>query len=180
MERYLFKVSRREDGGWTASCDAFNVTVDADMAEDAVRTCRRLCEEEGQRILLSGELLPKSLDGLEEAMGDEFGLICEFSLTEHFKEEFSRPMRRNISMPEWMGRQLRRYGVDSSRLFQDAAAARIREISEGLDGTRKVTDWRDLEDVCAPGVLDSYLSHAFAEFLKKKGGIGHGNQEKLY
>ncbi len=165
MEPYLFHITRRPDGGRTCTCEAFNIAVDADNAEDALKGCRRLCEEKGRNLLLAGNPLPEGISDLNDLEDDDIRIVSEFDLTEQYRKEFSQPVRRNISLPEWMDRQLRRRDIDASRLFQAAAEAKLRETESGM---RKITDSRDLPDACAPGVLEDYVEHAILKLLRKK------------
>ncbi len=108
---------------------------------------------------------PEGISDLNDLEDDDIRIVSEFDLTEQYRKEFSQPVRRNISLPEWMDRQLRRRDIDASRLFQAAAEAKLRETESGM---RKITDSRDLPDACAPGVLEDYVEHAILKLLRKK------------
>lgn len=169
MERYVFRIRQRDDGGWTASCSAFNIAVDADAAEDAVRALKGLVEDAGRRTLLEGSPLPAGhteLEGDFSVPSGERLLICEFAMSEAYAAGKGKPVRRSVSLPEWLDNAIRSRGIDASRLFQDAAIRKIKEMDMERSGVRKVSDWRELEDACAPGVLDGYLEHCLGEMLK--------------
>lgn len=168
MERYLFRMEQRDDQGWTVLCPAFDITVDADDPEDAVRACRRLVEAAGRQRLLDGLPLPDGLQGIAEMPHGGQWLMCEFSLLDDYKQENARPVRRTVSLPEWLDKMIRCRGLDASRLFQDAAIEKLKEMDLERSGVRKVTDWRELEDACYPGVLDDYLRHSINDMLDSR------------
>lgn len=161
MERYVIRTMQFEKG-WTAVCPALSVTVDAATRESAIRGCIRVCEETGREILQKGLPLPAE-DFSDEENG---GLIVRFSMTEDYKKQYAKPVRRTVSLPEWLDRQLRAADVDPSALFQEAAVAKLRELSFSPYGTRKIENVNDLEDACAPGVLDAYADERIRRFLR--------------
>lgn len=157
MEKYLTFL-KESDRGWTASCPALNVTCDAPDKTGALLGCRTMCADAGRAILLDHGILPAedSLDHIQPEPGT-IPILMEFTLSEDYQAAYSGPVRRTVSLPEWLDRRLRAAGIDASRLFQDAALDCLKRMELEQRGLRKVTDWRDLEDICTHGVLDDYF-----------------------
>ena len=161
MERYFIWIGQK-DGHWVAECPAFNVTCDAGDSANALLGCRKMCIDAGREILLKGQALPAE-DGFDKIFGSAgmTPVMAEFSLEDEYKNSLSAPVRRTVSLPEWLDRKLRAVGADASRLFQDAAVDYLKRLELERRGVPKISDYRDLEDACAPGVLDEYCRRRF-------------------
>lgn len=155
MERYKIILSET-DHGLQASCPAFGITVDAlsDQMDPAVDALCRLMEREAMDRLDRGEFLPA-----DEPIETKPGMAVLYVRTD-YQDTFirkSETVRRNVSIQSWIDARLRRNNVDASRLFQDAALAKLAELEATGKGLRKISTVQDLEDACVPKVLDKYV-----------------------
>lgn len=154
MRSYRIDIARTENG-WAAECKAFDTTIDADRLEDAVDGVRRECEDAALKLLMAGKSLPAD-EPLDENWTGK-ALYFRTSVQEEYEAANQAPVRRNVSMPAWLDRMLRRNNVDASRLFQEAAVAKLAEIERTKGGYAKISGIPELEAACAPGTLDEYF-----------------------
>lgn len=155
MERYKIIISET-DHGLQASCPAFGIAVDAfsDQMDPAVDALCRLMEREAMDRLERGDFLPA-----DEPIETKPGMAVLYVRTD-YQDTFvrkSETVRRNVSIPSWIDVRLRRNNVDASRLFQDAALAKLTELETTGKGLRKISTISDLKDACVPEVLDKYV-----------------------
>lgn len=174
MELYRIE-AKKAPHGWTLYSPAFGIKVDAGLEEldGAMRALKALIADEAQAKLDKGDFLPA--DDTLDTSDVEDGCIVMYMETD-FKNRFiartSETVRRNISMPAWMDLRLRRNGIDASRLFQDAAIAKLDELERTGLGLRKIRHVQDLEEMCTKDVLDVYFKSRMKQVLEdgmKKG-----------
>ena len=154
MRSYRIDIAQTEHG-WAAECKAFSTTIDAGRLEDAVEGVRRECEDAAMRLLMEGKPLPAD-EPLDKNWTGK-ALYFRTSVQEDYEAGNQAPVRRNISMPAWLDKMLRRNNIDASKLFQEAAVARLSEIERTRGGYTKIASAADLEAACLPGVLDEYF-----------------------
>lgn len=167
MERYRIDV-KESPHGWTLTSTAFNLTVDAglDELDGAIGALKALMADSIQSKLDAGEPLPMD-DALDEgrAKGTALALYMETDFANRFVARTSETVRRNISMPAWMDLRLRRNGIDASKLFQEAAAAKLKELELINGSVRKITNVEELEDACSKRVLDMYFERRMKQVI---------------
>lgn len=174
MELYRIE-AKPAPHGWTLCSPAFGVTVDAgeDELDRAVQALRALIADEAQKRLDRGDFLPQDDAVDAESLNGGMALYLETDFGNRFAARTSETVRRNISMPAWMDLRLRRNGVDASRLFQEAAAARLSDLERAGCGARKVSDVQDLLELCPGDVLDDYfrmrMKQVVTDGMKRKG-----------
>lgn len=177
MELYKI-IAEPNEHGWEVSCPAFGITVDASddsELDGAVTALKGLMAAAATRKLEQGDFLPadNKLDPGDISGEGSIVLYVETDFVARFIAKTSETVRRNVSMPAWMDLRLRRNNVDASRLFQDAAAAKLAEMESTGAGLRRLGSVRELEDACAPGVLDEYFRRRaesmVSGYLEKEG-----------
>ncbi len=169
MRTYRIDITKT-DHGWAAQCKAFEATIDAAVLDDAVTAVRAECEDIARRLLMEGRQLPA-----DEPLDPDWpgkALYFQTSIQEDYEASNQAPVRRNVSMPAWLDKMLRRSNVDASRLFQEAAMAKLREMEQERRGIPKISNISDLEDACLPGVLDQYFKARIEKLLAAEGGKG--------
>lgn len=165
MERY--RISAEQTAyGWKLESKAFGIVLDAgpDGLDGAVGAMKDLMSKEAAERLERGDFLPAE-DALEPG-GNGLALYVETDFEASFVKR-SETVRRNISVPAWIDLRLRRNNVDGSRLFQDAALAKLAEMESTGRGLRKIQSVDDLESACAPGVLDGYFGERASRMLEQ-------------
>lgn len=171
MERYKI-LMEKADHGWTLSSPAFGIKIDALDGEldGAVGAMKRLMEKEAMARLEQGEFLPAD-DPLDPESGAAV-LYVETAFEDGFVKS-SETVRRNVSFPAWVDARLRRNNVDASRLFQDAALARLAELEATGRELRRIGSLEDLEAICRPGLLDEYFKSRMRRMIEDvPDGIG--------
>ena len=156
MERYLVYLKEYDDGHWRAECPALSVSCDAPDSANALYGCRRMIQETGRELLLAGNRLPKEEHIVIQGTTP---IMLEFDMESEYETNASAPVRRTVSLPEWLDKRLRAANIDASRLFQDAAVERLRQMDAERLGVPKIATKADLEDACLPGVLDDYFKY---------------------
>lgn len=154
MRSYRIDV-RETEHGWLAECAAFGAAVDAAELMNAVDGVRLECEDIARRMLMEGRALPA-----DEPLGPGWSgkaLYFRTAVQEEYEAGNQAPVRRNVSMPAWLDRMLRKNNIDASRLFQDAAMAKLAELERARGGFTRIASVSDLEAACLPGVLDEYF-----------------------
>lgn len=131
MRSYRIDLTKTENG-WLADCKAFEIAIDAVELENAIQAVRSECECEALERLMSGQGLP---DDTEIDENNPFAVYFNCAAKEIYEARDNANVRRNISLPAWMDKMLRRANVDASKLFQDAAIAKLKE----LDGTPNIS-----------------------------------------
>lgn len=166
MEFYRIEANRKASHGYALYSPAFGITVDAgeDELDKAVKAMRGLMAEEAEKRLAAGELLPAD-DELGDVDGPVFYMQTDFE--GQFVARTNETVRRNISMPAWMDLRLRRHNVDASRLFQDAAAAKLKELEQEGAGARQIRDEQDLEDMCPREILEKWFRRRLMELADR-------------
>ena len=169
MEFYRIEANKKASHGYARNGPAFGLNVDAgeDELDKAVKAMRGLMAEEAEKRLAAGELLPKD-DELGDVDGPVFYMQTDFE--GRFIAHTNETVRRNISMPAWMDLRLRRHNVDASRLFQDAAAAKLKSLEQEGAGARQITDVQDLqalEDMCPGEVLEKWFRRRLMELADR-------------
>lgn len=174
VEHYRIEAVPGEHG-WVISSPAFGIQVDApwDALDKATESLKQLMGEEAQKVLDAGEFLPRdnAFDG-DEARNGALVLYLETDFGNRFMARTSDTVRRNISMPAWMDLRLRKHNVDASRLFQDAAAAKLAELEHAGGGRREIRDMQDLEEMCPKGILDDYFAKRLRDMVSDSMGKG--------
>lgn len=121
----VYKVDIKKNIGrcrYLAESKDFEIGCTATSVDKAVALLNGEIIKEAIRLIKSGKPIPES-SSIED---DGIYLTVDFdrALRESFKTETSR---RNITLPTWMDYKLRLYGIDASRLFQEAAEKAIEE-----------------------------------------------------
>lgn len=165
MERY--RISAERTGyGWKLESKAFDIVVDAgpDGLDDAIGAMKKLMAKEAAARLERGEFLPAE-DALDPN-GNGLAIYVETDFEATFVKQ-SETVRRNISVPAWIDLRLRRNNIDGSRLFQDAALAKLAEMEATGRGLKKIQSLDDLHVACAPEVLDEYFGERASRMLEQ-------------
>lgn len=119
----IYKVDiKKGNMGYSAELKEFDIGCTADTIDKAVSTLYGEVLKKGVMIIKSGKSIPESSEVEENSL--YITVDFERALRESFSTETSR---RNITLPTWMDYKLRLYGVDASRLFQEAAEKFIKE-----------------------------------------------------
>ncbi len=176
MELYKI-IAEPTEHGWEVSSPAFGITVDAaddSVLDEAVTALKGLMAVAAERKLAQGDFLPADgkLDPGDISDDGCIVMYVETDFTARFLAQTSETVRRNVSMPTWMDLRLRRNNVDASRLFQDAAAAKLAEMEATGTGLRRIGSVRELEDACGQGVLDEYFRKRTERMLHDEMGKG--------
>ena len=124
MRSYRIDLTKTENG-WLADCKAFEIAIDAVELDDAIRAVKSECESEALRRLMAGQGLPEDTK-IDE--NNPFAVYFNCAAQEIYEAGDDANVRRNISLPSWMDKMLRRANVDASKLFQDAAVAKLKEL----------------------------------------------------
>ena len=164
MERYKLFATKTERG-WRVDCPAFDITLDAgpDELDGAVTAMKALMEKEATDRLERGDFLPACED--LDADFDGSVIYVETDFMNSFVKK-SEAVRRNVSIPGWIDLRLRRNNIDASRLFQDAALAKLAELESTGRGLKKISDLGDLEDACTQGALDAYFEARLKKVIR--------------
>lgn len=152
--------------GWILTSPAFGIAVDAcpkDL-DNAVHALRTQIAEEAQKRLGQGDFLPAD-DALDTPDDGSVIFYMETDFGNRFIAHSSETVRRNISMPAWMDMRLRRNNIDASRLFQEAAAAKLKELEQVGTNTPNITSVQELKDRCPERVLDMYFKSRMEQIL---------------
>jgi hypothetical protein len=136
--------------------------------ENAVRAMKNQIEQEGVIRMKNGEDIPKS-STLDEN-GETANVYIATDIALKFKESATESVRKNISMPAWMDIQLRKYGADASKLFQDAAVAYINEQENKVCETVKtitkpILTVEELKENVNEDLLHEYAKEYFRSIL---------------
>jgi hypothetical protein len=161
MELYKVNVIATPHG-YCAKQPDFDLAIDADTVENAVRSMKNQIEQEGVNRMKNGKDLPRGATFDEEKDADTVYIATDIELK--FKESATESVRKNISMPAWMDIQLRKYGVDASKLFQEAATAYIEKQEN--KGFQKVTKSIMTLEELKSNVNESLLHEYAKEYLK--------------
>ena len=141
MERYLFKLEFCDDHV-TANCDAFDLTVDADTADNAVEQLRRLVQKTGAELIKQKQEFPQS-DQIDQNVGV---VLVEVDINRYYRETSTEVVRRTVSLPMYLDEQIRNSGLDSSKIFRDA-------IQKELQNSEQITSLEELEARVNPELL---------------------------
>lgn len=161
MELYRIVVNRTPHG-YLATQEEFDLAIDADTLGNAVQAMKNQIEQEGAIRLKNGEALPEEEIESQNVKG-EYVVYVSTDIERKFKESASESVRKNISMPAWMDIQLRRYGVDASKLFQDAAVSYLeRQESKRY---KSITTMDELKDNVSEDLLRQYAKECIKEIL---------------
>ena len=160
MERYEI-CGTRTDFGWRLECPAFGIGVDE--LDGAVDALKALVEREAMVRLDRGDFLPAS-EALEPG-SDRVVMYVDTDFQNQFVAK-SETVRRNVSVPSWIDVRLRRNNIDASRLFQDAALAKLAELEATGRGLRRISDLSMLQDACTEEVLDEYFRRRMERVLR--------------
>lgn len=125
MNIYKVDIRRTTEVMCTAESKEFEIGCTADSLDRAMSLLYGEIINNGVLLLRSGKEIPES-SKVEEG---NLYITVDFdrALRESFKSETSR---RNVTLPTWMDYKLRLYGIDASRLFQDAAEKAIEKYEE--------------------------------------------------
>lgn len=163
MELYKVVINSTPHG-YLAVQPEFDLAIDADTIENAVCAMKNQIEQNGVIKLKNGEALPEGIDS-QIAKG-EYVIYITTDIENKFKESARESVRKNISMPSWMDIQLRRYGVDASKLFQDAAVSYLEKQESRRYEPREykpITTLDELENNVDKELLQQYTK----EYVKK-------------
>ena len=69
-------------------------------------------------------------------------------------------VKRTISLPEWLDNRIRRSGIDSSKLFREAA---LKELA--TKGYPEITTVEELKKRVPKRVLKKYITETLTELL---------------
>lgn len=165
MELYQVTVQKTQHGYLTTQSD-FGIAIDADTIENAMSAMKNQIEQEGVLRLKNGESLPEAKLILE----DGNTIYVSTDIKKKFKESATESVRKNISMPAWMDIQLRYYGVDASKLFQEAAITYLEK--EENKNRKPITTINELKEHVSEDLLHQYADECIKEMLNK-GGYNH-------
>lgn len=122
MQIYTLLITETQHGFLVKQPD-FDFAIDADTIENAISAAKRQIEQEGVLMMKNGKQIPEPKVYLNFNTGDASRIYVEVDIEKKFKDSATESVRKNISMPSWMDIQLRYYGVDASKMFQEAAQA---------------------------------------------------------
>ena len=165
MELYRIE-AKLAPHGWVLTSPAFRIVVDAgpEDLDSAVHALRTLMADEAQKRLNRGDFLPVD-DTLDTPKDGSVILYMETDFGNRFIAHTSETVRRNISMPAWMDLRLRRHNIDASRLFQEAAMTKLKELEQVNSNTPNITSVQELIDRCPERVLDEYFQSRMKQIL---------------
>lgn len=123
MQIYKLLVTKTKHGYLAEQAD-FDIAIDADTLENVINAAKNQIEQEGVLRLKNGEPIPESnVDDDGMAKLEASAIYVQTDIEKKFRDSATESVRKNISMPSWMDIQLRYYGVDASKMFQEAAQA---------------------------------------------------------
>lgn len=157
MQLYCVMVTKTKHG-YLAKQENFGLAVDADTLENAISAIREQIEQEGVIRLKNGKTLPESsfLVAAENS-NDESIIYIQVDIEKKFRDSATESVRKNISMPAWMDIQLRYYGVDASKLFQDAAVAFLKKKNKVNVQYKKIETVDELVESVDQNILNQYV-----------------------
>lgn len=145
----LYKVFISKTGhGFLARNKEFDVAIDADTIEHALSAIKKKVEAVGIQIMQKGCFCPNPCE-ITELPEDDTVFYIQTEIEKKFKDSASDSIRRNISMPAWMDLQLRQNDIDASKLFQEAAAKKLKE----KDYHEKITTIDELKECISESLL---------------------------
>ena len=165
MQIYTLFVQKTKHGIFVRQPE-FNLEVDADTLENAIRAIKDLIEKEGCLRLKNGETIPESIfdkhyyeKGTVLPNHNDNIVFVQVDIEKKFRDSASESVRKNISMPMWMDIMLRYYNVDASRLFQEAAQSFLDKQKEKEQINKKavIRSVEDLEAQVDKKIIDQYI-----------------------
>ena len=122
MQVYKLLIAETKHG-YLATQPDFDFAIDADTIENAICAARNQIEQLGVLKMKNGEPIPEPKIDMDFASPNANVVFVNVDIEKKFKDSAAESVRKNISMPSWMDIQLRYYGVDASKMFQEAAQA---------------------------------------------------------
>ena len=165
MEVYVVMLKALKKG-YIIHQPEFDITINADDITAAMNAMRDQIEIKGSLMLRTNQPLPQQstqlitdvLEGRQTNKNDTIYGIVHTDIEKKFKESASESVRKNISMPAWMDIQLRYYGVDASKMFQDAATVFIEAKKKESLEIPKITTLEQLTKYVDEDLLKEYFN----------------------
>lgn len=135
----------KDDDGYSLESREFDLTLLAQSFDEGMEMMRGQITNLGVDLLSRGVALPTKID--DGYVPSSVYLDIDFD--KEFRRLRNSSVRKNISLPEWMDVQLKVYGIDSSKLFQEAATR--------LLDSYKIRDLNSLLNVVGTETVDSIM-----------------------
>lgn len=160
MQIYKLLVTKTKHG-YLAEQEDFDIAIDADTLENVINAAKNQIEQKGVLLLKNGEQIPNS-NIIQDDMSPKPGISVIYIQTDiekKFRDSATESVRKNISMPAWMDIKLRYYGVDASKLFQDAVTDFIKnkEDKENNNAYKKISNVNELIENVDRKILYEYV-----------------------
>lgn len=160
MQIYKLLVTKTKYG-YLAEQEDFDIAIDADTLENVINAAKNQIEQKGVLLLKNGEQIPNS-NMIQDDTLSKPGvsvIYIQTDIEKKFRDSATESVRKNISMPAWMDIKLRYYGVDASKLFQEAATDFIKnkEDKENNNAYKKISNVNELIENVDRKILYEYV-----------------------
>ena len=160
MQIYKLLVTKTKYG-YLAEQEDFDIAIDADTLENVINAAKNQIEQKGVLLLKNGEQIPNS-NIIQDDTLSKSGvsvIYIQTDIEKKFRDSATESVRKNISMPAWMDVKLKYYGVDASKLFQDAETDFIKdkEDKENNNTYKKISNVDELIENVDRKILYEYI-----------------------
>lgn len=119
-EAYPIVISKEEDGFYYVEIPDFEIATQGSSIADSMEMARDAIGLMGIDFIDEGKELPKPNSTKVEVAENDILTLVDVDFVEYRKRVDNRAVKKNCTIPYWLGKEAEKAGINYSKLLQEA------------------------------------------------------------